>query len=462
MSRVGILKDAKETSSLALHVADWLAVIIAAFCAHRLYLNTWDTYPGYSLAIFLCMILTAWIFSLLGVYRSWRGQSFIDEIRLVLFGWFLVFMLLGALTVLTKSGNTYSRGWGLLWFCVGFVNLAAFRISIRLAVRRLRRSGYNHRKILVVGIESSVKEVVQSLKNAPWAGIDVVGVFYDETKPDPALAELKLGGLGSLAHYCGEHTVDTVWIALPLSEQNRLPEILEELKHTAIDISYVPDLFSVRLINHSLSTVANLPVINLTLSPMFGLNRIFKALEDRILSLFILLLTSPLLLVIMVAVKLTSRGPIFYGQERIGWNNKPFNMLKFRTMETNAEAAGVLWGCAREKQLTPIGGFLRKTSLDELPQFINVLKGDMSIVGPRPERTVFVEQFKEEIPGYMKKHLVKAGITGWAQINGWRGDTDLSKRIEYDLIYIENWSIWFDLKIILLTVFKGFVSKEAY
>jgi len=163
-----------------------------------------------------------------------------------------------------------------------------------------------------------------------------------------------------------------------------------------------------------------------------------------------------------IGVKLSSPGSVFYRQERVGWNGKTFMMFKFRSMPENVEGAGVQWGGAKHKHVTPFGAFIRKTSLDELPQFINVLKGDMSIVGPRPERPMFVEKFKDEIPDYMKKHLVKAGITGWAQINGWRGDTDLTKRIEHDLYYIENWSVWFDLRIILLTVFKGFINKNAY
>ena len=195
---------------------------------------------------------------------------------------------------------------------------------------------------------------------------------------------------------------------------------------------------------------------------MTGLNQLVKWLEDKVLSSLILLMISPLMLLLSLGVKLTSPGPVFYRQERVGLNSKPFHMLKFRSMPVDTEKSGVKWGGSAAKATTRFGQFIRKTSLDELPQFLNVLKGDMSIVGPRPERPMFVEQFKEEIPDYMKKHLVKAGITGWAQVHGWRGDTDLNTRIEYDLYYIENWSIWLDLKIIFLTVFKGFVNKNAY
>lgn len=195
---------------------------------------------------------------------------------------------------------------------------------------------------------------------------------------------------------------------------------------------------------------------------MAGMNQLVKWLEDKVVSSLILLLISPLMIFLALGVMLTSRGPVFYRQERVGLNNKPFHMLKFRSMPVDTEKTGVHWGGSAAKATTRFGQFIRKTSLDELPQFLNVLKGDMSIVGPRPERPMFVEQFKEEIPDYMKKHMVKAGITGWAQVHGWRGDTDLKTRIEYDLYYIENWSLWLDLKIIVMTVFKGFVNKNAY
>ncbi len=196
---------------------------------------------------------------------------------------------------------------------------------------------------------------------------------------------------------------------------------------------------------------------------MVGINQLVKFVEDRSLAAVILLLTSPLFAAIAVGVKLSSPGPVFYSQERVGWNGRRFMMLKFRSMPVQAEnSTGAVWATRQDNRTTRFGRLLRRTSLDELPQFINVLKGDMSIVGPRPERPIFVDEFKHKIPDYMKKHLVKAGITGWAQVNGWRGNTDLAKRIEHDLYYIENWSLAFDLKIMLLTLFKGMMHENAY
>jgi putative colanic acid biosynthesis UDP-glucose lipid carrier transferase len=196
---------------------------------------------------------------------------------------------------------------------------------------------------------------------------------------------------------------------------------------------------------------------------MIGANKIIKAVEDRAVALLLLMVTSPLFLIVSIAIKLDSPGPVFYRQKRVSWNGNPFTMLKFRTMAVDAESeSGPIWTKKNQNRTTRLGRFLRKTSLDEIPQFLNVLRGEMSIVGPRPERPYFVEQFKEEVPDYMKKHLVKAGITGWAQINGWRGDTCLKTRIQYDLYYVENWSLWFDFKIMFMTLFKGFVHRNAY
>ena len=270
-----------------------------------------------------------------------------------------------------------------------------------------------------------------------------------------------LGEYSELNDYVKKNKIDQVWLTMALRDEDSVHDILHDLRNTTVDIRLIPDIFGLRLLNHSIMEIAGLPILNLSVTPMVGVSRLLKEIEDKFLSLCILVLISPVMFILAIAVKLSSPGPVFYRQERMGWNGKTFEILKFRSMPVDNESEGAQWG-AKGKQSTKLGSFIRRTSLDELPQFINVLKGDMSIVGPRPERSIFVEELKDEIPGYMKKHLVKAGITGWAQINGWRGDTDLNKRIEYDLYYIENWSLWFDIKIIIMTIFKGFINKNAY
>ena len=230
-----------------------------------------------------------------------------------------------------------------------------------------------------------------------------------------------------------------------------------------VDIQVIPDIYEFATIRGGIEEFDGLPIISLQDSPLYGWNMVIKRAADIAFSIIAITLTAPLVVLIAITIKLTSHGPVFYRQERMGLDGKIFQMLKFRSMWVDAEKeSGAVWAKEDDPRRTWLGAFLRKTSIDELPQFFNVLKGDMSIVGPRPERPVFIEEFRKNIPKYMLRHKMKAGITGWAQVNGWRGDTDLKKRIEYDLYYIENWSFWFDLKIMWLTIWKGLVNKNAY
>jgi len=305
----------------------------------------------------------------------------------------------------------------------------------------------------------------RQLRRSSWAGLQVVGYVDDHcegTVTDGDLSLPYLGKLDELADIVMKEAIDEVWIAFP-------PEALaeraqHELRHLPVSIRLVIDCFTFKQSKFlSLNTVAGIPTLDVSVSPLHGVNRYIKEIEDRFLAFFLLVLISPLLMAIAIGVKLSSPGPVFYRQVRVGWNNRKFTMLKFRSMPMDAEAkTGAVWAKPGENRATPFGAFLRKTSLDELPQLINVLMGDMSLVGPRPERPDFVEVFKEQVPNYMKKHMVKAGITGWAQVNGWRGDTDLNQRIEHDLYYIQHWSLWFDLEIAFRTVLTGFINKNAY
>ncbi|MBN2855737.1 MAG: undecaprenyl-phosphate glucose phosphotransferase, partial [Halothiobacillaceae bacterium] len=285
--------------------------------------------------------------------------------------------------------------------------------------------------------------------------------------PDSMLPEHEVAPLDALLAYVSNHPVDEVWIAVPLDQSLQLKSVLEKLRFSTANVRFVPDLFGLFLINHGISQVMNVPMIDLTASPMTGANRIVKGVEDRVLALLIILLVSPLLVVIALGVKFSSKGAVLYKQKRHGWDGQPFNIYKFRSMRHQADDEGEVPQAVKgDSRVTRFGAFLRRTSLDELPQFINVLQGRMSIVGPRPHAVEHNEFYKSQIDGYMLRHKVKPGITGWAQINGWRGETDtlekMQKRVEYDLYYIEHWSLMFDLKIILLTIFRGFVHKNAY
>jgi putative colanic acid biosynthesis UDP-glucose lipid carrier transferase len=382
------------------------------------------------------------------VYRSWRGSQMPSMLAGVAGRWAGLLGLLLLWLFAFKASEDFSRVWFVLWAAVALACLWLERLGIYLLLRVLRRRGFNLRHVALVGSGPAAENLKHQLVSAGWSGYKVV--LSVPNADAMALEQLAFA------------EVDEVWLALPLGDDAAIRLSLYALRHSTATIRFAPDMFTLRLINHGVSDVLGVPMFDLSTSPMTGTNQLVKWFEDKVLSSLILLLIGPLMIFLALGVKLTSPGPVFYRQERVGLNNKPFHMLKFRSMPVDTEKSGVQWGGSAAKATTRFGQFIRKASLDELPQFLNVLKGEMSIVGPRPERPMFVEQFKEEIPDYMKKHMVKAGITGWAQVHGWRGDTDLTTRIEYDLYYIENWSLWLDLKIVVMTVFKGFVNKNAY
>jgi len=444
---------------------DMFMVYIAGTAAYYLRFGVFDMPTDYLSAVLIGVLLTTPVFSSVEIYHSMRGQSFIRHVFNLIQALCTLGFLLAGLSFFTKSGDEFSRTWFLIWMSLALLLIVLFRCTVLLFLRFMRSRGLNERRVVIMGAGDLGVKLAETVQQALWTGFRIAGFMDDHA----ANKQADIHGIpvlqtpDDMGLYMKTHAIDEVWLALPLRAEARMKEILHELRHHTISTRFVLDIFGLDLLNHSLTELAGFPVLNICSSPMMGVNRIVKAVEDRIIAAAILLCISPLLLVLAIAVKCSSPGPVFYRQKRVGWNGVEFEMLKFRSMPVNAEAStGPVWATSEDKRATWLGSFLRRTSLDELPQFINVLKGEMSIVGPRPERKVFVDEFKEKIPRYMQKHLVKAGITGWAQINGWRGNTSLEKRIEYDLYYIEHWSLAFDLKIIFLTIFKGFVNRNAY
>lgn len=446
-------------------VIDFLIIIVTAFIAYHVRIpdtNSPSIYMGTVVVAGLLMIV---ISSLARVYDSWRGRSKWRLYLNITLSWIWAFVGVFTFLVLTKQAHMVSRVWLMIWLFLGVITACASRFVLYQIMFELREKGWNHKKVLLVGDTSTAAKVIESLHGAPWVGLDVAGVVSLDEKGGNVPENLVLSkvGLEDLPRVVQQLDAVEVWVCLPLSEVATIENALHVLRHNLVNIRYIPDWAGFQLLNHRVSHVGNLYTLDLVCSPYTAYSQAVKEIEDRVFAFLILFLLSPLMLMIAVLVKLTSRGPAFYLQERVGWNGKRFNMIKFRTMpDAVEEGSGPVWAKKGEERATMLGSILRRTSLDELPQFINVLKGEMSIVGPRPERTHFVDQFKDEIPGYMQKHHVKAGVTGWAQVNGWRGDTCLKTRIEHDLHYIENWSLFFDLKIILLTLFKGFIHKNAY
>jgi putative colanic acid biosynthesis UDP-glucose lipid carrier transferase len=461
----GFLRAHADTLEFILRLTDVFLVALAGTLALGIINpDLQNTKFTHGAAIIVGALLTALILPAFSVYQSWRGKWLFELFFRLTAAWLTVIIILISISFLTGTSTYFSRTWFALWGTLGIILLLLARAITFKTLKILRRHGLNIRRVLIVGAGVVGNDLARRVQSSEWTGYQVVGFLDDdpEKQNKKYSTHTVIGPIDSIAQISTSHSIDEVWITLPLRAEERIHDIIHMLRHQTVNIRFVPDIYSFRLLNHALSEVVGLPMMDLSASPMTGLNRIIKAAEDYSLSIILIIILSPLMACIAILIKIFSPGPIIYRQERIGWNGKPFMMLKFRTMETDAEADGICWGGAQHKPTTRIGEFLRRTSLDELPQLFNVLKGEMSIVGPRPERPMFVEQFKDEIQDYMKKHLVKAGITGWAQVNGFRGDTDLRKRIQYDLYYIEHWSLAFDLKIIAMTLIKGLIHKNAY
>jgi putative colanic acid biosysnthesis UDP-glucose lipid carrier transferase len=445
-------------------VCDPVSTVIVGIIAYRAYLGSFTLPDHYLFFVAAGALAVAAVFPMFSLYEPHRGASIAEELRRLTVAWLLITAMVGLAIFATKMGDTYSRVWVGAWLLGGYVATAAFRVVVRTLLRSLRVRGLNQRHVAIVGAGTLGRTVATRLRQSPWAGFSIFR-FYDD---DSALVGTAVVDrpvmtidLDLLPDVAAGH-VDQVWLALPLRAEARIRQLLTMLRDHAVEVRFVPDIYSFHLLNHSVTEVAGLPVISLTETPMSGINRVIKAIEDYALAALLVALASPLMLAIAIGIKLSSKGPVLYRQQRVTWNGEVFEMLKFRTMPVTAEeSTGPVWARRGEARATPFGAFLRRTSLDELPQLLNVLRGEMSLVGPRPERPQFVEQFRSQIPGYMQKHLVKAGITGWAQVNDLRGDSDLGQRIQYDLFYIDNWSLWFDLRILFLTLWHILTSRNA-
>lgn len=372
-------------------------------------------------------------------------------------------LILVAVTFFLKQYE-YSRLVLLYFWLFNLVALGFSRMVFREGLRLLRRQGYNQRHALVIGTSRLGRRVVEALNRHPELGVRVQGYLTsDQTRVGGAIDEVPICGTYDDALVHVQSGIDIVFVCLPPEEERWAEKLFSALARTTVEVKALPAICEFITLHAEAEVFEGLPLITLQGSPLQGWNLVIKRLVDVVGATAALLLCSPLFLFIGALIKATSPGPILYRQTRMGLDGVAFEMLKFRSMRVDAESqSGPVWAQPGDDRKTPIGSFLRRTSFDELPQFWNVLKGNMSIVGPRPERPEFIVRFRETLPQYMLRHKMKAGITGWAQVNGWRGNTSLEKRIEFDLYYIEHWSIWLDLKIMWLTIWHGFVHKHAY
>jgi Undecaprenyl-phosphate glucose phosphotransferase len=458
-----LLEQLMLVGDLALVGVSWLLAYWVRFHVAGPPLPYEDVPPLGDYMLMLLPILVVWSvsFRAFGLYRPRRIGSHLSEAADIAKASTMGALVLVAVMTFFFRGYDYSRVvivyFWLLSIAVVWFSRAAFREGLRFA----RRRGYNLRYAVVVGDGELAATVVQRMQGRPDVGIQVLGVVGDD-KDEPAGAR-RLGSYADLRAVLDANTVDHVILALAHEDYGRLAGLLDAVGDEPVTIHVVPDLLRFASLRGGIEQFEGMPFIHLRESPLYGWSRLAKRVFDCVFSAAVLAVIWPLLLLLAAAVKLSSRGPVFYRQERMGLDGRRFQMLKFRTMEPDAEAqTGPVWARPADRRRTRFGAFLRRSSLDELPQFWNVLRGDMSVVGPRPERPVFVERFRQTVPGYMLRHKVKAGITGWAQVNGLRGNTSLEKRIEYDIDYIERWSVWLDIKIIAMTLVRVVTDRNAY
>jgi Undecaprenyl-phosphate glucose phosphotransferase len=468
----GLLRQHGSLFNALLRFFDMGLIALAAWLAYAWRFEGFALPAIYEVALLIGVLMTAVVFPRFGIYRAWRGGSVLEEVGRITLAWWVVAVVMLVLAFFVQMGAEYSRIWGAGWFLLGWVLLLASRVFLRSALNSLRARGRNIRHVLVVGSEGLGVGVADRLLSAPWTGLRVAALFGEAPENVQGLKRdgerlTTRPGIEGIRQFVDQEGIDQVWLALPLSEEKTIRAIFDELRQTTVDVRLVPEVSGLRLLHRSITDVAGLPVVDLSYSPMNGGNEWVKLIEDHLLALGILILISPLLLAIALAVKLTSAGPVLFKQKRHGLGGGEIEVYKFRSMVHRENADGEAEQArANDPRLTRLGAFLRRTSLDELPQFINVLQGRMSIVGPRPHPVWLNERHMRQIDSYAQRHKVKPGITGWAQVNGYRGETDtlekMQRRLEYDLYYIEHWSVWLDLQILLMTAFKGFVNRNAY
>lgn len=359
----------------------------------------------------------------------------------------------------------FSREMIFIFYAVNIFLELAFRNIIRHILRTMRKSGFNLKHILLVGYSRAAEEYIDRIKANPQWGYLVRGILDDDVERGTMYKGVKvIGRIDNLFVILPQNRLDEIAITLSIDKYSNLEHIVSMCEKSGVHTKFIPDYNNIIPTRPYTEDLLGLPVINIRRVPLTNtFNIAIKRTIDILGSLVAIIIASPLMLLIAALVKLSSKGPVIFKQERVGLHNKNFQMYKFRSMGVQkAKEEKTAWTVPDDPRVTRVGKFIRKTSIDELPQLFNILKGDMSLVGPRPERPFFVEKFREEIPRYMVKHQVRPGLTGWAQINGYRGDTSIRKRIEYDLYYIENWTLGFDIKILFLTIFKGFINKNAY
>ena len=486
IERTGIIRPYSNTLVELGRVLDVFLIIAGLWLSAR-----WLDLP-WSRSCTVLSLVAPLVFTVMAdsleLYRSWRFDPLRLEVKRILFCWTsAIFITVGTGYVLVLGwtnafietigiayafGNVTSISRELLgwWFLFTMLTLIATRIITRLALRVARISGHNFRRAAIVGATRTADELIEAINNSPWIGLRICGI-YDERSPqdkriDPALRGRITGNIDDLVKAAEQEQIDYVYVTMPLRAEIRVKELIDRFSELPVSVLYVPDFFLFTMLRAEWQQVGNLHVINVISPPLLGVSSITKRIEDIVLSSVILLVIAIPMLLIALAIRATSPGPIIFRQRRYGLNGKEFEIWKFRTMTVTGDGTSFAQATRNDPRITRIGHFLRKASLDELPQFINVIQGNMSIVGPRPHPVALDEHHRKLIPRYYFRHKILPGITGLAQIRGFRGETDtlhkMQMRIQCDIEYIDQWTLLLDLEIIFLTLLRGFSDKNAY
>jgi putative colanic acid biosynthesis UDP-glucose lipid carrier transferase len=466
----GQLDRNPATLHIVLRIGDvvlmWLAGAITYSIVFHLQLTRAPSI--YNAMLYLYSMLAYFILPGIGVYENWYQRRFLASFALLACSLALILSmsLTAASTILSTS--EVSRLWLISWFALSLMLLLGLRFVVFELLRLLKKKGLYCRQVVIVGYGQTGKELHQRVLENVWLGYNVQAIYIDRslTSEIPLLPHVRLlSDLEILAEYVAKNGVAEVWLTLPFGDSEQLYKLRHLLQDALVDVRLIPDVDNVELLSRKMVDFFGFPTIDLNRPQIAGAYAIGKDLFDRVFAAFALLVTAPLLVTIAVVVKLTSPGPVIFRQRRLGLNGKSFYLYKFRSMRYEP-LENVSQATTNDSRVTPVGRVLRRTSLDELPQFFNVLVGDMSVVGPRPHALQHNEIYRKKLERYMLRHRVKPGITGWAQINGFRGETDtddkMAMRVQHDIHYIKNWSFWLDLKIIFLTGLKGWYGSNAY
>jgi putative colanic acid biosysnthesis UDP-glucose lipid carrier transferase len=466
----GILRGHEDLVHAFQRILDGVWIVLAHYFAAIAYWKGAPWLPTMTAASAIAVVVFNTIAEFNGLYRQWRSERISREIWEVCTTWLFIPPAVFFYYFATKTSGDVSRMVSAGWFLGAPLLLCASRVGGRLIVRHMRAQGRNLRNVAVLGATPSAEKLCDSVAERPWMGMRLFGIYDDRSQARRHQFKTEhcpySGGVDDLIRDARDGKVDLVYIALPLRAEARVGEVLRALADTTATVYLMADFFTYDLLHARWTELGSLPMVSIYDSPFRGAAGWLKRLEDLVLGTIILAIIAVPLIAVAIAVKVTSKGPVFFRQRRYGLNGKEIRVLKFRSMTVTEDGPVVKQATKDDKRITPIGKIIRRTSLDELPQFLQVITGEMSIVGPRPHAVAHNEEYRALIHGYMLRHKVKPGITGWAQVNGWRGETDdivkMEKRVQHDLEYIQNWHLLWDIKIILLTLFGSKKSHNAY